>query len=203
MSETSSSSLPSPLPFLGFVAFPLSPSRQKTGAPPMLKIFNMDGLSSEKKILDFAHKGLIDPSLDMSSNKQVGMAMKRVTHLIFDMDGLLLDTERIYTEATNIILKPFGLVFPMNVKIKMMGLRSHDAGELFIREMNLHGKLTANEYLEQREKLHSEMWCTSRLMPGVEKLLTYAFESGIAAAVATSPRQRRAITRSCSKNSKL
>ena len=43
--------------------------------------------------------------------------------ILFDMDGLLLDTERLYTVATQKVLDPFGKTFTYEIKSKLMGLK--------------------------------------------------------------------------------
>ena len=48
---------------------------------------------------------------------------EKVRMLLFDMDGLLLDTERLYTEATQKVLDPFGKVFTYDFKLKLMGMK--------------------------------------------------------------------------------
>lgn len=39
-----------------------------------------------------------------------------VTHVIFDFDGLLVDTESAYTEANMELLRKYGHVFTMDLK---------------------------------------------------------------------------------------
>ena len=44
-----------------------------------------------------------------------------VTQVLFDMDGLLLDTETIYTKVTQSIVGRFGKIFDWSVKGNMIG----------------------------------------------------------------------------------
>lgn len=56
---------------------------------------------------------------------------------IFDMDGLLLNTESIYTQVTEIIVQRFGQTFTWSLKSKMMGMKALDACELLVKELQL------------------------------------------------------------------
>ncbi|MNG06652.1 Phosphorylated carbohydrates phosphatase [compost metagenome] len=49
--------------------------------------------------------------------------------VIFDMDGLLLDTEGIYTEVTSIIAERYGRTFDWSVKQNIIG-RGYGPGQL-------------------------------------------------------------------------
>jgi hypothetical protein len=48
----------------------------------------------------------------------------KIAYAIFDMDGLLIDTETIYTSVTQEILKRFDLQMSMETKSGLMGMRS-------------------------------------------------------------------------------
>jgi pseudouridine-5'-monophosphatase len=58
-----------------------------------------------------------------------------ITHCIFDLDGLLLDTESIYTECLQKLCTPYGKNFTTDTKLKMMGKSSLEAGQILIRSL--------------------------------------------------------------------
>jgi pseudouridine-5'-monophosphatase len=58
-----------------------------------------------------------------------------ITHCIFDLDGLLLDTESIYTECLQKLCAPYGKYFTTEAKLKMMGKSSLEAGQILIRKL--------------------------------------------------------------------
>lgn len=57
----------------------------------------------------------------------------KYTGVIFDMDGLLLNTEDVYTKVSNEILARYGKVYDMGLKQRMMGLREDLACQLFVK----------------------------------------------------------------------
>ena len=61
-----------------------------------------------------------------------GPTFSKISHILFDMDGLLLDTERMYTIAQQKILDRFGIQFTWEVKSKMMGRKALDAVNLML-----------------------------------------------------------------------
>lgn len=44
-----------------------------------------------------------------------------VTHVIFDVDGLLFNTEPIYEDSILEICKSYGKEFPLDVRMKILG----------------------------------------------------------------------------------
>ena len=114
----------------------------------------------------------------------------KISHILFDMDGLLLDTERMYTIAQQKILDRFGIQFTWEVKSKMMGRKALDAVNLMMDIYNLHGKISAEDFIKEREKNLDELFPSCELMPGVERLLLHLQKNNIPMAVATSSHSR-------------
>lgn len=107
-----------------------------------------------------------------------------ITHIIYDNDGLLLDTEPFYTKAHEILASKYGKVFDWTVKSKMIGLRAEDSANVLITSLQL--PLTVPEYLEARKYLLAEMFPHSEALPGAVRLTTHLHRAGIPQAVATS-----------------
>lgn len=108
---------------------------------------------------------------------------------LFDMDGLLLDSERIYTISFSDILinkfnKSEGLTW--DVKIKLQGLPGVKACQVVIDDYALEGETTAEELYRLTSERQEELWPSVGVLPGVEKLIEYLKDNKIPIAVCTS-----------------
>lgn len=112
-----------------------------------------------------------------------------VTHCIFDMDGLLLDTEIIYEEQVHKLCRSFGKVYTMDIKKKVLGTTEQNTATVIVNEVPL--PMTLPEYTEFiNEAVHKEhIKKTVRLMKGAEKLIRYLHEHDIPFCMATSSRE--------------
>eukprot|EP00775_Hariotina_reticulata_P007339 gene7340-7551_t len=113
-----------------------------------------------------------------------------ITHVIFDMDGLLLDTETFYTIAQQQVAERYGKQFTWDLKAKMMGKKALDAAQVLIDELQLQGQLTPQDFLQQREEVLDKLFPTSALMPGAERLIRHLHAHKVPIAVATSSHKR-------------
>ena len=104
--------------------------------------------------------------------------------VIFDMDGLLLDTEGIYTEVTSIIAARYGRTFDWSIKQNIIGRGAGDLANYVVEALDL--PITAEEFLVVREPLMRERFPTAKAMPGAQELVRHLKANNIPIAVGTS-----------------
>ncbi|XP_053979740.1 pseudouridine-5'-phosphatase isoform X1 [Hylaeus anthracinus] len=107
-----------------------------------------------------------------------------VTHCIFDMDGLLLDTEKLYSDAFNRITNRYGKEFTWEHKAQTMGFKTTAVAEAVVEMLSL--PLTVDEFQSEIIKIYEEIFPSANLMPGAERLLTHLKQNNIPFALATS-----------------
>ncbi|BFF95464.1 probable pseudouridine-5'-phosphatase [Drosophila madeirensis] len=110
--------------------------------------------------------------------------LRNVTHCIFDMDGLLLDTERLYTDAAQQVLDPYGKTFTFDVKEQLMGLQTRQVAEFMVKSYEL--PITWEEYAKQQRDNALSLMGNAQLMPGAARLLRHLHANKVPFALATS-----------------
>jgi len=118
------------------------------------------------------------------------VAAPPVTHVLFDMDGLLLDTETAYTVAQQDIVGRWGKTFTWELKAKMMGMKALEAATLLIDDLGLEDKISPEDFVAEREKLLHDLFARATLMPGVDRLVRHLAKHSVPMAVATSSHRR-------------
>ena len=107
-----------------------------------------------------------------------------VTHVIFDLDGVLLDTEPLYTRATQEIVGEFGKVFDWSVKGDMIGRSAMDGARYLVSTLDV--PLAPEEYLARRKPILERLFAEAQEIPGARAFVEALHERGIPLAVATS-----------------
>lgn len=106
-----------------------------------------------------------------------------------DMDGLLFDTERIYFQVGDVVLRRRGFRFSNELQTRMMGR----VGVSAIAEMIAFHDLTddAATLLNESDHVYSELLLDHlRPMPGLEQFMRRLIRSGLPFGLATSSRRR-------------
>jgi HAD superfamily hydrolase (TIGR01509 family) len=110
--------------------------------------------------------------------------IRRITHVFYDVDGLLLNTEPFYTRVNQIIAGRYGRTFDWTLKSRTLGLRAEDTARITVESIPL--PMTPEEYLEERKVLIEELFPLAEPMPGAVRLTRHLHEHGIPQAVASS-----------------
>src|SRR5262245_8605461 len=85
---------------------------------------------------------------------------------IFDLDGVLLATEPLYTQATAAVAARFGKVYDWSVKRDCIGRGSRDAARIIIEALGL--PLLPEALLTERDVLLVKLMARAPAMAGAE-----------------------------------
>ncbi|KAI7256057.1 putative haloacid-halidohydrolase, partial [Hortaea werneckii] len=89
---------------------------------------------------------------------------------LFDMDGLLIDSEDLYTHCTNTVLHEHGKPsLPWHIKAQLQGRPGPSAGKIFQEWAQL--PISNEELMRRISELQREVFPGCKALPGVEALL--------------------------------
>lgn len=104
--------------------------------------------------------------------------------VIFDLDGVLLDTEPLYTEATAEVAARFGKIYDWSVKRDCIGRGTLDASRIIIDRLGL--PLSPEALTAARDARLIELFATAKAIPGAEAFTRELARRGVPMAIATS-----------------
>lgn len=104
--------------------------------------------------------------------------------VIFDMDGLMFDTESLFSIVQNEITKKRGKEFTLEIKGKMMGQKPLHAIKIMLDGLGIDEK-PEDVFLEQNKKYLELLRTQSEPMPGLFELLALLEERHIRKGIAT------------------
>nr|XP_022913162.1 pseudouridine-5'-phosphatase-like [Onthophagus taurus] len=112
------------------------------------------------------------------------MLYKSVSHVIFDLDGTILDSEVGLDKIISDIAEMFDKTYTHEARMKILGTPEKDTAKIAIKELKL--PITIEEFVKiYREKVAKEMG-NPPLIPGVEKLINHLYSNNVPIALATS-----------------
>jgi pseudouridine-5'-monophosphatase len=120
----------------------------------------------------------------MDANTWPVQARTPIDAVFFDLDGVLLDTEPLYTRATEEVIAPYGKTFDWTVKAQMMGRDALASARQLVEMLAL--PISAETFLEKKEPLLASSFPDAPAMPGARALVERLHRAGIRLAVATS-----------------
>jgi pseudouridine-5'-monophosphatase len=109
---------------------------------------------------------------------------RRPSAAIFDLDGVLLDTEPLYTEATASVAARFGKVYDWSLKRNCIGRGTMDAARIIVEGLSL--PLSPEELVRERDLLLAPRVERAPAMAGAEAFTRALAARGVPLGVATS-----------------
>ncbi|KAJ8916190.1 hypothetical protein NQ315_016329 [Exocentrus adspersus] len=91
---------------------------------------------------------------------------KKVTHVIFDLDGVLLDSEHLYTQGVQNVVGRYGKVYDWSSKMSVMGLLGSEAARKIIQLLDL--PITAEEFCSLIRVEYDALLGKAELIPDTE-----------------------------------
>ncbi|XP_042874942.1 pseudouridine-5'-phosphatase-like isoform X4 [Penaeus japonicus] len=113
--------------------------------------------------------------------------LKPVTHVIFDMDGLLLDTVGLYIVCHNRALAPYGQSVTWEQLMSEMGHTGLEVAQTFCAYFKL--PISPEEYKEKVASSYFDVFPTVALMKGADKLVQHLHKHKIPIAIASGGAQ--------------
>jgi len=106
------------------------------------------------------------------------------THVIFDLDGVLLDTEPLYTKAIAAVAAQYGKTYDWSIKSQCIGRGTLEAAQVIVEALGL--PLEARALVEERDRTLLDLLANADAMPGAEEFTRALAARGVPMAIATS-----------------
>lgn len=118
--------------------------------------------------------------------------MNRFQAIVFDMDGLMVDSEPVARRGWEIVLASYGRELDQTTYERMVGRRLEESSAIVINAFNLSTSVEELAAIKEAEmtKLRAE---GLPVMPGLHSLVNYLNEQDVPWAVATSSRRHYAL----------
>ncbi|KAM0871236.1 hypothetical protein ACQ4PT_039526 [Festuca glaucescens] len=115
-------------------------------------------------------------------------ATHRVSAVIFDLDGTLLDTERATRDVLKEFLGTYGKAPDAAKEVQRLGQMHRESTTGIIADYGL--PLTVEQYSEAIYPLYMKRWQSANPLPGVKRLLKHLHKNGVPLALASNSIRR-------------
>lgn len=122
--------------------------------------------------------------MEADDEKSTSKCFNRVTHIIFDLDGTLLDTESIYEGVYSEMIAKYNKTIPIRLTFKYQGSPSEVAIRTLINELKL--PVSYDQLYAEYKTLAKSRYDGLTLMKGAEQTIRHFHETNIPMAIATS-----------------
>lgn len=123
-------------------------------------------------------------------SSKIHVAMKSVSHVIFDMDGLLLDTEHIYEAVVRDIAKSYNKDYPHDVRMRVMGTTEQMTIKIVIEDLKL--PVSQEDFHKKFNDLCRQRFTKLNLLKGADRLIHHLHQTKVPFCLATSSSQEMA-----------
>lgn len=106
--------------------------------------------------------------------------------VIFDMDGLLIDSEPLWEEATNEVFKQYNLTLSHSQYLSSTGLRTREFVQWWFRHFEVADDHLSNAEADIINAVKEKIQLKGLKMPGVDHIFNLFFEYGFKMGVASS-----------------
>ncbi|GAA6012220.1 hypothetical protein JCM10207_002766 [Rhodosporidiobolus poonsookiae] len=110
-----------------------------------------------------------------------------ISAVLFDMDGLMIDSEGPLTHCRNAVLAPYGKQMTPELFVDLMGRPPQTADQRLVDALDL--PLTGTEFRAKLDPLLREAFRTVTPLPGVVRLVHHLRKHNVPMSVATSSRR--------------
>lgn len=119
--------------------------------------------------------------------------MGKIELVIFDMDGLIFDSEKVSYDSWIEAAKVFNIDFDMEVFYRLLGTNHESVRNTLLSEFG--DKINVDDYIEERRKINfSKVSNGVEKKEGIDELLEYLKKKNIKRAVATSSNRELALS---------
>ncbi|OZC04820.1 HAD hydrolase, family IA, variant 3 [Onchocerca flexuosa] len=110
----------------------------------------------------------------------------KITHVIFDLDGVLIDSERINFQIYQKLWSKYGKTFTPELMLRITGTPVASSASFLIQHFDMERQLSVQEYRKHYNALADEFLPKCPIIPGVMRLVRHLAKHKIHMAVCTS-----------------